>query len=71
MPYCITPRRVNCPAPRPGSQRLIERNEMLDALKVAVEAIFDLGLHVQILPATSASASIFDYTQLRFFENDA
>lgn len=36
----------------PGVQaryhRLIERNEKLDALKVAVEAIFDLGLHVQI-----------------------
>jgi hypothetical protein len=25
------------------------RNEMLNALKVAVEAIFDLGLYVQIL----------------------
>ncbi len=42
-------RRVHCPASRPGSHRLIERNEMLDALKVAVEAIFDLGLHDQIL----------------------
>ena len=41
-------RCVYCQASRPGSHRLIERNEMLDALKVAVEAIFDLGLHVQI-----------------------
>ena len=32
----------------PHKQRR-EQNEMLDALKVAVEAIFDLGLHVQIL----------------------
>lgn len=42
-------RRVHCPASRPGNHRHKERNEMLDALKVAVEAIFDLGLHVQIV----------------------
>jgi hypothetical protein len=42
-------RCVHCPASRPGSHRLIESNEMLDALKVAVEAIFDLGLHVHIV----------------------
>ena len=32
----------------PGKQRR-EQNEMLNALKVAVEAIFVLGLHGQIL----------------------
>lgn len=42
-------RRVHCPASRPSSHRLKERNEMLDARKVSIEAIFDLGLHVRIL----------------------
>ena len=32
----------------PHKQRR-EQNKMLDALKVVVEAIFALGLHVQIL----------------------
>lgn len=34
---------------RPGSQSLIERNEVLHALKVAIEAVFDFGLHAQNL----------------------
>jgi hypothetical protein len=35
------------------------RNEMLNALKVADKAIFDLGLHVQILAAYKCFRTIW------------
>ena len=34
---------------RPGCQSLIDLNKVPDALKVAIEAVFDFGLYVQNL----------------------
>ena len=42
-------RCVNRSSSRPSSQSLVERNEVLDALKIAIEAVLDLSLHAQNL----------------------
>jgi hypothetical protein len=61
-------RCVHCAATRPGRSRLIESNEILDAVKIAVEAIFDLGLYVQILAVRSPTATIAKTTNVGTWE---